>query len=171
VHLSVVRNAADSTAALGESHVGSGIGFIDSGLFRGLELVCNLGDCGGDLVETRCIDSGYMAENSRCSAAQPTPEREVGDRGLRSVNAHVMVGAINSSSCFPQVDNGLVANRISSGQRLNNLGPESLERHAAIRLGNKCRGKDGRQNNDSARSDTLAGGVVGNGRNVVNTCS
>jgi len=28
--------------ALGESHVGPGIGFSDSGLFRGLEMVCDL---------------------------------------------------------------------------------------------------------------------------------
>jgi len=160
-----------STKALGESHVGAGVGFIDSGLFRGMELVCNLGDWGGDLVETRCIDSGYMTENSRFSAAQPTPEREVSNRGLRSVDAHVMVGAINSSRCFPPVDNRLVAKGVSGGQRLNNSGPESLERHVAVGLGNKCRGKAGRQNNDSARSDTLAGGVVGNGQNVVNTSS
>jgi len=160
-----------STKALGEGHIGSGIGFIDLVLFRGLELACNLGDCGDNLVEARRIDSGYMAENSSRSAARPTPEREVGNRGLRSVDAHVVVGAIDSSHCFPKVDNRLVANRASSGQRKHNLGPELLEGHAAVRLGNKCCGKVGRQNNDSARSDALAGGVVGNGRNVVNTSS
>jgi len=160
-----------SAKALGEGHVGSGVSFIDSSLFHGLELVCDLGNCGSDLVETRCIDSGYMAENSRHSAVRPTPEREVCNRGLGSVNAHVMVGAINCGSYFPPVDDRLVANRVSGEQRLNNLGPESLERHAAIRLGNKHRGRVGRQNNDSARSDTLAGSVVGNGRNVVNTSS
>jgi len=82
-----------------------------------------------------------------------------------------VVGAINSSRCFPPVDNRLVAKGVSGGQRLNNLGPELLERHAAVRLSNKCRGKVRRQNNDSARPDMLAGGVVGNGRNVVNTSS
>jgi len=112
-----------------------------------------------------------MTENSSRGAARPTPESEVGDRGLMNVDAHVVVGTIDSSRGFPKVDNRLVANRVSSGQRKHNSGPESLEEPAAVRLGNKCCGKVGGQNNDSARSDALAGGIVGNGRNVVNTAN
>jgi len=82
-----------------------------------------------------------------------------------------MVRAIDSSSSFPKVDNGLVADWVGRMQGQNNLGPESLKGHAAVRLGNKGRGKVLRQNNDSARSDALASGVVGNGRNVVNASS
>jgi len=94
-----------SAEALRESHVGSGVGFIDSSLFHGLELVCNLGDYGGDQVETRCINSGHMTENGRRRAARPSPEREVGNSWLGSGDAHVMVDAINSSSSFPPVNN------------------------------------------------------------------
>jgi len=110
-----------------------------------------------------------MTQDSSRGTARPTPEREVGDRRLGSGNAHVMVRTIDSSSCFPKVDNRLVANWVGSMQGQNNLGPESLEGHAAVRLGNKGRGKVWRQGNDSARLDVLAVGIVGNGRNVVNT--
>jgi len=158
-----------STEALGEGHVGSGVGFGDSSLFCGLELVRDLGHCGNNLVETRCIDSRNMTEDSSSSTACPSPECEVGDGRLGSINAHVMVWTIDSSSRFPEIDNGLVADWVGGVQGQNNLGPEPLEGHAAVRLGNKGRGKVLRQGNDSARSDALAGGVVGNGRNVVNT--
>jgi len=112
-----------------------------------------------------------MTEDSSRSAARPSPEREVGDRRLGSGDTHVMVRAIDSSSCFPKVHDRLVADGVSGRQRQNNLGPESLKGHAAVRLGNKGRGKVLRQNNDSARSDALAVGIDGNGRNVVNTSS
>jgi len=118
---------------------------------------------------TRCIDRQSMAEDGGCRAARPSPECEVSDRRLGGGNAHVVVRALDSSSCLPKIDNRLVTNSVSGMQRQNNLGPESLEGHAAVRLGNKGRGKGLRQNNDSARSDALAGGVVGNGRNVVDT--
>ena len=51
------------------------------------------------------------------------------------------------------------------------MGPELLKGHAAVGLSNKCRGKTGRPDNGPSRSDTLAGCVVGNGWNVVNTSS
>jgi len=54
---------------------------------------------------------------------------------------------------------------------MHNSGPESIKGHAAVRLGNKGRGKVGRQNKDSARLDALAGSVVGNCGNVVNAGS
>jgi len=82
-----------------------------------------------------------------------------------------VVGAIDGGRRFPKIDNRLVANRVSDGQRKNNLGPELLKGHAAVRLGNKCRGKVLRQSNDSARSNALAGGIVGNGGDVVDTSS
>jgi len=43
-HMTEAKNKIGqrSTKALGESHVGSGVGFSDSSLFRGLELVCDL---------------------------------------------------------------------------------------------------------------------------------
>jgi len=130
-----------------------------------------LGYCGNNLVETRCIDSRNMTEDGGCSAECPSPEHKIGDRKLGSGDTHVVVRAIDSSSCFPKVDDGLVANGVGGMQRQNNLGPESLEGHAAVCLGNKGRGKVLRQNNDSARSDAFSSGVVGNGGNVVNTSS
>jgi len=114
---------------LGEGHVGSGVGFGDTSLFCDLELVRDLRHCGDNLVETRCIDRRNMAEDGGCSAARPSPEHEVGDRRLGSVDAHVVVGAIDCSSCFPKVDDGLVADWTGGMQGQNNLGPESLEGH------------------------------------------
>jgi len=111
-----------------------------------------------------------MTEDSRCGAVRPSPEREVGDSRLGSGDAHPMAGAIDSGSSFPPVDDRLVANGIGGNQRLDS-GPKSLKGHAAIRLGNKHCGMFWRQNNDSTRSDALAGSIVGNGRNVVNTGS
>ena len=109
------------TKALGEGHVGSGVGFGDTSLFCDLELVCDLRHCGNNLVETRCIDRRNMAEDGGRSAASPSPEREVGDRRLGSVDAHVVVGAIDCSSCFPKVDDGLVADWVGGMQGQNNL--------------------------------------------------
>ena len=112
-----------STKALREGHVGSSVSFGDSSLFCDLELVRDLGYCGNNLVETRCVNRRNMSEDSSRGAARPSPERKVGDRRLGSGNAHVMVRAIDSSSCFPKVDNRLVADWVGSMQGQNNLGP------------------------------------------------
>jgi len=103
------------------NNVGSGVSFSHSSLFRGLELVCDLGNCGNNLDKTRCIDRRNITKDGGRSAARPSPECEVGDRRLRSGNAHVMVRTIDSSSCFPKIDNRLVADWIGGMQGQNHL--------------------------------------------------
>lgn len=54
---------------------------------------------------------------------------------------------------------------------MNDLGPELLKGHAAVRRGNKVCCMFWGQNNDSAMADALTSSIVGNGRKMVDSGS